>query len=139
MGDKRRGLGPGFRGCRDLIQRPSWGKVLSAIGPEAAGEVRVLEMTLVGLDAPVCVPAAAQVSDGPICAAAELLTTSLCELLLARFTRLSITRETVLDAPPRGHGQSQLDRTPCQVSRIRRLNGLQLRNYSASQKQFPNR
>ena len=101
MGDKRRGLGPGFRGCRDLIQRPSWGKVLSAIGPEAAGEVRVLEMTLVGLDAPVCVPAAAQVSDGPICAAAELLTTSLCELLLARFTRLSITRETVLDAPPR--------------------------------------
>jgi hypothetical protein len=67
---------PGLRGCRNLIQGPSWGEVLSAIGPEADGGVRILRGTLVGLDAPVCVPAAAEITGDAGCAAAELFTSS---------------------------------------------------------------
>src|SRR5438046_2899994 len=79
---------PALRGGRDLIQRPSRGKVLSAIGPQAVGEVGVLAWTLEGLDAPVRILAAANCSDDTVCAVAELFTTSRCELGRARLARL---------------------------------------------------
>src|SRR5439155_25644794 len=47
------------------------------------------------------VPAAANCSDDTACAAAELCTTSRCELGRDRLARLCITRENVLDAPDR--------------------------------------
>ena len=67
---------PGFRGGRALIQEPSGGDVLSAIGPEAVAEPRDLRQALVGRGRVTCVLGAAGKPAGRSYSAAELFTAS---------------------------------------------------------------
>lgn len=66
--------GTGLRDGRDLIQEPSRGDVLSALGPEAGAGVGDLSLTLVGYGLGSRVSGEAETCRRPLCAAAKLFT-----------------------------------------------------------------